>query len=77
METATIEARATVPTSQRSRSRRDGLPDPSLVTPLEGVTCTMRLIPCCAGHLTGTVGLSSIAVFSTSKVKGHTRTAGR
>jgi hypothetical protein len=37
-ETATTATRATTPTSQRSRSRRDGSPDPSLVTWLAGVT---------------------------------------
>jgi hypothetical protein len=35
-------ARATTPTFQSSRSQRDGLLDPSLVTPLVGVTCLVR-----------------------------------
>jgi hypothetical protein len=70
-------AQATAPTSQRSRSRRDGSPDPSLVTPLAGVTSTMRSIPCYAGHLVGTLGPSSIVVWSTSTFAGYTRTTGR
>jgi hypothetical protein len=41
------------------------------------VTSTMRSTPCCVGHLTGTFGLSSIVVWSTSTVARHTRTAGR
>jgi hypothetical protein len=76
-EMATTAARATAPTSQRSRSWRDGSPDPSLMTPLAGVTSTMRLTPCCAGPLTDTLGESSIIVWSTSIVAGYTRTAGR
>jgi hypothetical protein len=73
----TTAARATTPTFQRNRSRRDGLPDPSLVPPLAGVTFTMRLTPCYARHLIGVPGLSSIAVLSSSTVAGFTRTAGR
>jgi hypothetical protein len=73
----TTTARATTPTFQRSRSRRDGLLDPSHVTPLAGVTSTMRSTPCCARHLTGVLGLSSIAVLSSSTVAGFTRTNGR
>jgi hypothetical protein len=73
---AMTAARAIAPTSRRSRSRRDGLLDPSLVTPLAGVTSTMRSTPCCARHST-TLGPSSIAVLSSSKVAGLTRTAGR
>jgi hypothetical protein len=70
MVTTTIVARATTPTSQRRRRRRDGSPDPSLVMPLEGVTSMMCSIPCCVGHLTDTLGPSSIAVWSTSTVTG-------
>jgi hypothetical protein len=65
------------PTFQRSRSRRDGLLDPSLVTPLVGVTSMMRSTPCYARHLTDVHGLSSIVVLSSSTVVGFTRTARR
>jgi hypothetical protein len=44
---------------------------------LAGVTSTMRSTPCYVGHLTGILGLSSIAVWSSSTVVGSTRTAGR
>jgi hypothetical protein len=70
-------ARATTPTFKRSRSWKDGLPDPSPVTPLAGVTSTMCSTPCCTRHLIGALGLSSIAVLSSSTVAGFTRTAGR
>jgi hypothetical protein len=60
-----------------SRSRRDGVLDPSLVTPLAGVTFTMRSTPCCTRHSTGALGPSSIAVLSSSTVAGFTQTAGR
>jgi hypothetical protein len=40
----TTTARATTPTFQRSRSQRDGLLDPSLVTPLAGVTSIDTLL---------------------------------
>jgi hypothetical protein len=73
----TTTARATTPTFQRSRSQRDGLLDPSLVTPLAGVTSMMRSTPCYARHSTGTLGPSSIVVLSSSTVAGVTRTAGR
>jgi hypothetical protein len=73
----TTAARARAPTFQRSRSRRDGLLDPSLVTPLAGVTSTMRSTPCCVRHSTDALGPSSIAVLSSSTVVGLTRTAGR
>ena len=76
-EMATTAARATAPTSQRSRSWRDGSPDPSLLTPLTGVTSMMRSTPCCVAHLTSTLGPSSIVVWSISTVAGYTRTAGR
>jgi hypothetical protein len=77
MEMVTTPTRDTAPTSQRSRSQRDGSPDPSLVTPLAGVTFMMRSTPCCVGPLTGTLGQSSIVVWSTSIVMGYTQTTGR
>jgi hypothetical protein len=76
MEVATT-ARATTPTSLLTRSRKDGLLDPSPATLLAGVTSTMRSTPCYVGHLTGVLGPLSIAVWSTSIVAGSTRTAGR
>jgi hypothetical protein len=76
-ETVTTVARTTTPTFHSSRSQRDGLPDPSLVTPLAGVTSTMRSTPCCARHSTSALGPLSIAVLSFSTVARHTRTAGR
>jgi hypothetical protein len=72
-----IAARATAPTFQPGRSRRDGLLDPSLATPLAGVTSTTRSTPYCARHSTDTLGPSSIVVLSSSTVAGFTRTAGR
>jgi hypothetical protein len=77
MTEVATSARATAPTFQRSRSWKDGLPDPSLMTPLAVVTFTMHSTPCYAGHLTGVLGLSSIAVWSSSTVAGFTRTVGR
>jgi hypothetical protein len=69
-ETQTMEvaatAQATTPTSLLTRSRKDGLLDPSLATLLAGVTSTRCSTPCYVGHLTGVLGLSSIAVWSTS-----------
>jgi hypothetical protein len=76
MEVATT-ARATTPTFLLTRSRKDGLLDPSLSTLLACVASTMRSTPCYVGHLTGVLGLLSIAVWSTSIVAGSTRTAGR
>jgi hypothetical protein len=38
----TTVAQAIAPTFQRSRSRRGGLLDSSLMTPLAGVTSTLR-----------------------------------
>jgi hypothetical protein len=58
-------------------SRKDGLLDPSLETLLAGVTSMTRSTPCYVRHLTGVLGPSSIAVWSTSIVAGSTRTAGR
>jgi hypothetical protein len=76
-EAMTTTARATTPTSQRSRSQRDGFLDLSLVASLAGVTSTMRSTPCCARHSIDALGPSSIAVLSSSKVAGHTQTTGR
>jgi hypothetical protein len=77
MTEVVIAARATTPTFLRSRSWKDGLPDPSPMTPLTGVTFMTRSIPCYARHSTGVPGLSSIDVLSSSTVVGFTRTAGR
>jgi hypothetical protein len=60
-----------------TRSRKDGLLDPSLATLLAGVTSTMRSTPCYVGHLTDIPGLLSIVVWSSSTVAGSTRTPGR
>jgi hypothetical protein len=73
----TTAARALASTFQPSRSRKDGSLDPSLATPLVGVTSTTRSTPCCARHSTGILGPSSIAVLSSSTVAGFTRTVGR
>jgi hypothetical protein len=73
----TTTAQATSSTSRRSRSRRDGSLEPSLVTPLAGVSSMMRSTPCYARHSTGALGPSSIVVLSSSTVMGLTRTAGR
>jgi hypothetical protein len=70
-------ARASAPIFQPTRSRKDGLLDPSLATPLAGATSTTRSTPCYARHLTDVLGLLSIAVLSSSIVAGFTRTAGR
>jgi hypothetical protein len=70
-------ARATTSTFQRSRSWKDGLPELSPMTPLAGVTSTMRSTPCYVGHSTGILGPSSIAVLSFSIVTGFTQTARR
>jgi hypothetical protein len=58
MEVATT-ARATTPTFLLTRSRKDGLLDPSLATLLAGVTSMMRSTPCYVGHLTGCWGPSA------------------
>jgi hypothetical protein len=76
MEVTTADL-ATAPTFQRSRNQRDGLLDPSLVTPLVGVTSMMRSRPCYARHSTGALGPSSIILLSSSTVAGLTRTAWR
>jgi hypothetical protein len=57
-----VAVQATTQSFRRSRSQRDGSLDPSLVTPLAGVTSTMLSIPCCVGPSTDTHGLSSTVV---------------
>jgi hypothetical protein len=76
MKVATI-ARASAQTFPSTRSRKDGLLDPSLATLLAGVTSTTRSTPCYARHSTGVLGQSSIAVWSSSTVAGSIRTAER
>jgi hypothetical protein len=75
--TTPVAVRAMARSSRRSRSRRGGSLDPSLVTSLAGVTSTTLSTPCCVGPLTNTLGLSSTVVESTSTVAGYTRTSGR
>jgi hypothetical protein len=58
------------------RSRKDGFLDPSLATPLAGVTSMTRSTPYYARHSTGVLGPSSIAVLSSSTIAGFTRTVG-
>jgi hypothetical protein len=77
MTEVAIAARATTLTFLPTRSRKDGLLDPSLATLLAGVTSTMHSTPCYVGHSTGVLGPSSIDVWSSSTVVGSTRTAGR
>jgi hypothetical protein len=57
METTTtpVAVRATTRSSRRSRSRRDGSLDPSLLTLLAGVTFTTLSTPCCVGPSTWSV----------------------
>ena len=76
MDVATA-ARAMTPSFLLTRSRKDGLLDPSLATLLAGVTSMMRSTPCYVGHLTSVLGLSSIAALSFSIVARFTRTIGR
>jgi hypothetical protein len=60
--TTLVAVRATARCARKSRSQRDGLLDPSLVTLLVGVTSKTLLIPCCVEPLTDTLGLSSIVM---------------
>jgi hypothetical protein len=60
--TTPVVVRAMTRSSWRSRSRRDGSLDPSLVTPLAGVTSTTLSTPCCVGPSTDTLGPSSTVV---------------
>jgi hypothetical protein len=60
--TTPVAVRATARSSRRSRSQRDRLLDPSLVTPLMGVTSTMLSTPYCVGPSTDTLGPSSTVV---------------
>jgi hypothetical protein len=66
METETtmtpVAVRATTRSSRRNKSLRDGSLDPSLATPLAGVTSTMLSTPCCVRPLTDTLDLSSTIV---------------
>jgi hypothetical protein len=62
MTTTPTAVQATTWSSRRSRSWRGGLLDPSLVTPLAGVTSTMLSTPCCVRPSTDTLGLSSTVV---------------
>jgi hypothetical protein len=64
METTTtsMAVRTMARSARRSRSRRDGSLDPSLVTLLAGVTSTTLSIPCCVGPLTNTLGPLSTVV---------------
>jgi hypothetical protein len=57
-----VAVRATARSARRSRSRRDGSLDPSLVTPLTGVTSTTLSTPCCVGPSTDTLHPSSTVV---------------
>jgi hypothetical protein len=57
-----VAVQATAWSFQRSQSRMDGSLDPSLVTPLAGVTSTTLSIPCCVGPSTDTLGPSSTVV---------------
>jgi hypothetical protein len=75
--TTTVAVRATTWSFQRSRSQKDGSPDPSLVTPLAVVISTTLSTACCIGPSTDTLGLSSIVVWSNSIVAGYTRASGR
>jgi hypothetical protein len=67
MEAATT-SQASAPTFQPTRSWKDGVLNPSLATPLVGVTSMTRSTPCYAKHSTGALGPSSIAMLSSSTV---------
>jgi hypothetical protein len=60
--TTMVVVRATTQSFRRSRSRKDGSPDPSLMTPLAFVISTTLLIPCCVEPSTNTLGPSSTTV---------------
>jgi hypothetical protein len=60
--TMPVVVRATTRSSRRSRSQRDGSLDPSLMTPLAGVTSTTLSTPYCVGPSTNTLGPSSTVV---------------
>jgi hypothetical protein len=60
--TTSVAVRATTWSAWRSRSRRGGSLDPSLVTLLSGVTSTTLSTPCCVGPSTDTLGPSSTVV---------------
>jgi hypothetical protein len=75
--TTTMVVRATTRSSRRSRSRKDGSPGLSLMTPLTVVIFTTLSTPCCIGPSTDIFGPLSIVVSSTSIVAAYTRTSGR
>jgi hypothetical protein len=60
--TTPVAVRATTRSFRRIQSQMDGLLDPSLVTPLAGVTSTTLLIPYCVRLSTDTLGPSSTVV---------------
>jgi hypothetical protein len=57
-----VAVRASSQSLLRSRSRRDGSPDPSPVMPLAVVISTTLSTPCCVGPSTDTLGQSSTTV---------------
>jgi hypothetical protein len=75
--TMTVAIRATARSLRKSRSRKDGSLDLSLMTLLKVVISTILLTPCSVEPSTNTLGPSSTAVSSTSTVTGYTRTSGR
>jgi hypothetical protein len=76
-ETATTATRATAPTSQRSRSRRDGSPDPSLVTRLASVTFNDVLDTLLRRALDRHTWSIEYRCWSTNIFVGYTQTTGR
>ena len=60
--TTPVSVRATTQSLRSSRSQKDGSPDPSLMMPLTVVISTMLSTPCCVGHSTDILGLSSTVV---------------
>jgi hypothetical protein len=58
-KTMMLAVLATAQKIQRSRSWKDGSPDPSLVMPLTVVISTTLSTPCCVRPTTGTLGPSS------------------
>jgi hypothetical protein len=60
--TTSVAVRATTQSTRRSQSRRGGSLDPSLMTPLVGVTSTTLSTPYCFGPSSDTLGPSSTVV---------------
>jgi hypothetical protein len=60
--TMMVAVQATTRSLRRSRSRKDGSPDLSLMMPLEVVISTTLSTPCCVGPLTDTLGQLSTTV---------------